>query len=200
MRPALRVPPPLSWRGSTTRRRRDAAAGARCSSGAGLPFDSRTAAGRLAARAFRCPQVLGGDGSLSAARVHLVSRLVEPHGPRQFSWRMVGANNRPVALGSPRHLSAAGCLDDLGSLRRRLAGCRLLVLGREGGWVWRAELDGTVVAESARSYQRRREAATNGELFLALLPTAVADASVRVVPPQRGVARPGVDRAGPLTG
>jgi hypothetical protein len=113
--------------------------------------------------------------SVGVARLLLVAGLVPGSRTERVAWRMVGANNRPIARGVTGHLDEFTCLRAIASFQRSAADLRLVIGVAPGGglWIWRAELAGEVVAVSARAYQRHVEAASNGELFRQLLPNAV---------------------------
>lgn len=101
-----------------------------------------------------------------------------------YRWRLVGANNRPIANGWGSHDSLAACEASVRDLRDRvIAGQadRVADLG-SGLWSWRFEVDGKRVAVSARSYHRQRECTYNADAFIAAVPIATASTTVLVLP------------------
>jgi hypothetical protein len=105
-----------------------------------------------------------------------------------FVWRLVGPNNRELGRSAQAYTDAAACRAGISFLRRQLDHLEARVWCDESTrWLWRLDLNGTPVANSARAYMRRREAVFNLEQFLAAVP---------------GAASPGVPRtpAGPPVG
>ncbi len=101
-----------------------------------------------------------------------------------YGWRLVGANNRPLAYGWDDHDSLAACEASLQDLRDHvIAGGATLVADLSSGlWSWRFEVAGARLAVSARGYHRRRECTYSADAFIAAVPLATAAATVLVLP------------------
>lgn len=115
---------------------------------------------------------------MGAARVIISGVRAEGSAPRTVRWRVVGANNRPVAISLASYPDADACLASLLVLRQSFNAGVCSRTGSAGAWGWRFDAPSTDGAVSARSYLRRCEAEASSELFLALLPHAL------VQPPQ----------------
>jgi hypothetical protein len=105
-----------------------------------------------------------------AMRRHQESRPSAEHvGGRWAGWRLLGRNNRELGRSPGTFRSITACLVSIDDLKRRVGSAtRLLSVDVEDGrWLWRLEVDGTVVAVSARSYQRQRECVYSLDQFLA---------------------------------
>lgn len=91
-----------------------------------------------------------------------------------YSWRLIGANNRPIGRSSQGYPDLAGCIAvvQLISTCDLAAGLRLLVDVDTGLWNWRLHRADEVLALSARSYQRKRECLYSAESFAAIAATA----------------------------
>jgi hypothetical protein len=101
-----------------------------------------------------------------------------------YSWRLVGANNRPLASSAAVHPSLAECQLRVRGLVADLATGRVRLLADldTGLWSWCFDVDEEVAAVSARSYQRQRECRDNGIGFLAAVPGAQHGTQVQVLP------------------
>lgn len=101
-----------------------------------------------------------------------------------FVWRLVGPNNRELGRSAQAYVDGAACRAGISFLRRQMEHLEARVWCDESArWLWRLELNGTPVANSARAYMRRREAAFNLEQFLAAVPTAASPGTLRPTPP-----------------
>ncbi|MET7419528.1 hypothetical protein [Dactylosporangium sp. NPDC005555] len=99
------------------------------------------------------------------------------------TWMLVSPNNRPLGRAARTFDTYGACRDAVLSLRDGFAGVRSTVAAVEsnGQWVWRAEVDGTTVGMSSRSYLRARECHYNLERFLEAVPAALVVAGTRSV-------------------
>ncbi|MBA3744021.1 hypothetical protein [Sporichthya sp.] len=90
-----------------------------------------------------------------------------------FVWRLVGPNNRELGRSAQAYIDAAACRGGISFLRRQLDHLEVRVWCDDSTrWLWRLDLNGTPVANSARAYMRRRESVFNLEQFLAAVPIA----------------------------
>lgn len=97
-----------------------------------------------------------------------------------YSWRLVSANNRPLATSWGDFSSLPDCHQAVDLLTQRLhEGDPGLVADMTNGlWSWRFEIPGQRLALSARNYQRQRECRYNADAFLAAVPLATASTHV----------------------
>src|SRR5262245_44834152 len=101
-------------------------------------------------------------------------------GDEQVAWLLVSPNNRPLGRGGERFASFAACREAVLRLRQLHSQLRTAASTEAGGrWAWRADLDGTTVAVSSRTYQRQRECAYNLRRFLEALPSADLVSAIR---------------------
>lgn len=94
---------------------------------------------------------------------------------RRVRWRMVAPNGRVIARSARGHASAAVCRAELDSLRARVAELRPLMGRADGGrgWCWSLAMEGgTVVAVSARTYERLESCQISYDRFLRALVAA----------------------------
>ena len=100
-----------------------------------------------------------------------------------MTWMLVSPNNRPLGRGGTSYPSTDDCRAAVRRLRERHTGATSTVSVMEGNqqWAWRVQLDGATVATSTRTYLRQRECSYNLHRFLAALPAAALDESVRVI-------------------
>jgi len=90
-----------------------------------------------------------------------------------FVWRLVGPNNRELGRSAQAYTDAAACRAGISFLRRQLDHLESRIWCDDSTrWLWRLDLNGTPVANSARAYMRRREAIFNLDQFLAAVPGA----------------------------
>jgi hypothetical protein len=84
-------------------------------------------------------------------------------------WRLVGANNRSLGQSQGSFGDIPSCQAAIRRLVNRLAQCKPTLHAVDSGqlWVWRLELEGQVLAVSARPYRRQRECQYNLAGFLA---------------------------------
>ena len=121
---------------------------------------------------------------MGAARM-LVTAAREGQSPTQsVRWRLIGANSRPLAHSFDAFDDVSSCLANVLGLRSLQGGARVRVVGGPGAWSWQLEAGAAPQAAAARTYLRRCEAQASAELFLSLLPQALATA------PQVRPARP----------
>lgn len=113
------------------------------------------------------------------------------------TWMLVSPNNRPLGRAARTFETYGACRDAVLHLRAGFAEVRSTVAAVEsnGQWVWRAEVGGTTVGISSRSYLRARECHYNLERFLEAVPAALVVAGTRSV---RGGHRVAFDAAGDL--
>lgn len=99
------------------------------------------------------------------------------------TWMLVSPNNRPLGRAARTFETYGACRDAVLQLRAEFAAVRSTVAAAEsnGQWVWRAEVDGTTVGMSSRSYLRARECHYNLERFLEAVPAALVVAGTRSV-------------------
>ena len=109
-----------------------------------------------------------------------------------YSWRLVGANNRPLASSRTTFLSLMECRQSVETLQgSAVEGTIGLVADVTNGlWCWRYDVGGDTVAVSARSYQRQRECRYSADAFLAAVTLAVCSAELIMLP--RGRERSGL--------
>lgn len=91
---------------------------------------------------------------------------------RRVRWRMVAPNGRVIARSARGHASAALCRAELDALRARIAELRPLMGRADGrrGWCWSLAIDGgTVVALSARAYERLESCQISYDRFVRAL-------------------------------
>lgn len=102
--------------------------------------------------------------------------VVEP----TYSWRLIGANNRPIGRSAVGYADLASCMAVVQLISTLdLAGClKLLVDVDTGLWNWRLHLGDQALALSARSYQRKRECVYSAESFAAIAATATVPVSL----------------------
>lgn len=119
------------------------------------------------------PVILATTSSETAAlRWSFARGRARPIEDAMVAWRVLGANNRELGrsvgvypLGQAREQILA-----LQAEAGRLTSAMVVADG--GGWIWRASLDGTLVATAARSYYRQRECHYSTLQFLAAVPVA----------------------------
>lgn len=100
-----------------------------------------------------------------------------------FVWRLVGPNNRELGRSAQAYTDPAACRAGISFLRRQLDHLEARVWCDDSTrWLWRLDLNGTPVANSARAYMRRREAVFNLEQFLAAVPGANSPALPGAIP------------------
>jgi len=91
----------------------------------------------------------------------------------QTSWRLLAANNRPLALATEHYSSSASAKADA---RLLLSECARLVpsvaVDANGRWRWTVSLDGRPLASSPNGYFRRLEVGRAMANFLTTLSTA----------------------------
>ncbi|MEV4510563.1 hypothetical protein AB0K00_16530 [Dactylosporangium sp. NPDC049525] len=112
-----------------------------------------------------------------------------------MTWMLVSPNNRPLGRAARTFDTYGACRDAVLHLRAGFADVRSTVAAVEsnGQWVWRAEVGGTTVGMSSRSYLRARECHYNLERFLEAVPAALVVAGTRSV---RGGHRVAFDAGG----
>ncbi|GAB3854803.1 hypothetical protein GCM10027610_086960 [Dactylosporangium cerinum] len=113
------------------------------------------------------------------------------------TWMLVSPNNRPLGRAARTFDTYGACRDAVLHLQAGFAAVRSTVAAVEsnGQWVWRAEVGGTTVGMSSRSYLRARECHYNLERFLEAVPAALVVAGTRSV---RGGHRMAFDATGGL--
>ena len=111
---------------------------------------------------------------------------VEP-GQAACSWRLMGANNRPVGQAPSTVADLATCVAAVQQIVRvaLVADLRMLIDLTTGLWNWRLESDGAVLAVSARAYQRQRECRYSVDTFRLVVATATAVPQLVLVPRRR---------------
>ncbi|MEW2396993.1 hypothetical protein [Streptomyces sp. NPDC046862] len=99
---------------------------------------------------------------------HRDLRAVEP----SVGWRLVGANHRELGRSAEVFAGLTECRASVLLLRERIADARVLLTTTEaaGGWSWRLEIDGHVIAVAGRLYQRQRDCQFNLGQFLKAVP------------------------------
>ncbi len=91
----------------------------------------------------------------------------------RFGWRMLAANNREVARSVATFSDVQICVDAVDRLQREVdAGATVASRTGRSDWVWHLRIDGTDVAASARTYQRRLQCEAACALFVELVPGA----------------------------
>lgn len=97
-----------------------------------------------------------------------------------FVWRLVGPNNRELGRSAQAYADTAACRAGVSFLRRQLDHLEVRVwCDNSTRWLWRLDLNGAPVANSARAYMRRREAVFNLEQFVKAVPIAAAPGAPR---------------------
>jgi hypothetical protein len=94
--------------------------------------------------------------------------------PAAVTWRLIGANNRPLGR-APGPVPLATVDSLLQQLLADVGRLAFVSAAAQPGplWTWRAELDRSVVAVSARGFQRQRDAAYSFRQFTLALESAV---------------------------
>jgi hypothetical protein len=103
-----------------------------------------------------------------------------------FAWRMVGANNRPMARSTSLFPSAATCREAVAELQSAQLeqGLTLVADPVHGTWSWTFAVGSRTKACSGRSYHRQRECRYNANAFVDAVPLAVFGANVLLLPTQ----------------
>ena len=106
--------------------------------------------------------------------VALVGSQGRPSADREFSWRLLGSNNRELGRGSSSALTLPGAVSTVEQLRASLASHQVVHqrAPRADGWHWVLRAEGADVVHSARTFRRERESIYNADAFLAAFPIA----------------------------
>jgi hypothetical protein len=120
---------------------------------------------------------------MAHSRFHVAPSPAAVAGPGSAvlpAWRLVGGNNRVLGRAPGGFVDFESGYAAILFLRERIADA-LPVLGvaATGGRAWRLEIDGVVVARSARTYLRGRENLYNLAHFLDSVPLAELPAPTR---------------------
>ena len=93
---------------------------------------------------------------------------------RSAAWRLIGGNNRDLGCSPAEFESLEVSRQAVLRLRSRITEAVPLVTidPQSSEWTWRLEIDGVVVARSARGYLRHRECLYNVSHFLGSVPVA----------------------------
>jgi hypothetical protein len=93
---------------------------------------------------------------------------------RAAAWRLIGGNNRDLGCSPARFEDTRTSRLAVLELRRRIADAVPVITidPRSSEWTWRLDLDGRVVARSARGYLRHRECLYNVSHVLGSVPVA----------------------------
>ena len=109
-------------------------------------------------------------------RVHFVALVGATAGASalEFSWRLLGSNNRELGRGSVSHPSLPEVLASIEHVRSGLDPEDVVHLrgAHTDGWNWVLRTQGRDLVHSARTFRRERESVYNADAFLAALPVA----------------------------
>lgn len=114
---------------------------------------------------------------MASARFHYANPVRPAGGAvpiRAAAWRLIGGNNKDLGCSAADFESPAASRRAVLELRARIGDAVPLVTidPQSSEWTWRLEVDGRVVARSARGYLRHRECLYNVSHFLGSVPVA----------------------------
>lgn len=109
-----------------------------------------------------------------------------------FRWLLASPNNRELGRGAGTWQSYQACREDAQRLQAGIGEIDSLLATDAiiGQWSWRIGLGGTVVAQSARLYQRERECRYSLNAFVTAVPAAEFVDGVRRLERRGGEQRP----------
>lgn len=93
---------------------------------------------------------------------------------RASAWRLIGGNNRDLGCAPDGYESREASREAVLRLKARITDAVPIITiePTNSEWTWRLEIDGRIVARSARGYLRHRECLYNVSHFLGSVPTA----------------------------
>jgi hypothetical protein len=118
-----------------------------------------------------------GERSMAAARFQFANPVRPAGGAvpvRATAWRLIGGNNRDLGCAPDGYESREASREAVLRLKARITEAVPIVTidPTSSEWTWRLEIDGRIVARSARGYLRHRECLYNVSHFLGSVPTA----------------------------
>jgi len=120
---------------------------------------------------------------------------------RAAAWRLIGGNNRDLGCSASAFESVEASRAEVLLLKSRIddAVPHVTMDPRSSEWTWRLEIDGLVVARSARCYLRHRECLYNVSHFLGSVPVAAmpGEPAAPAAGPADGPGLPGLAAASP---
>ena len=114
---------------------------------------------------------------MASARFHYANPVRPAGGAvpiRAAAWRLIGGNNRDLGCSAADFDSHEASRQAVLELKARITEAVPLITidPQSSEWTWRLEVDGRVVARSARGYLRHRECLYNVSHFLGSVPVA----------------------------